>query len=129
MDLRRFPARLSVAGATIPPTELPLGGTVRRRTVIIILSAVVLAIAVAGTVVWLNAESYDDKVAACKKAIAAHDFDADPVEEGGTLPGCEGLKRDDYLALVVAKTLDGMPKGDKDLLDYYDDGSINGSIG
>lgn len=101
----------------------------RRRTVWIILSAVVLAIAVAGAVVWLNAESYDDKVAACKKAIAAHDFDADPVAEGGTLPGCEGVKEDDYMALILSNAIDDMPKKDKDTLDYFDNGTIDDSIG
>lgn len=100
------------------------------RRVWIILSAVaVTALVIAAAVVWLNAKSYDDKVADCKRLIATHDFDADPVEEGGTLPGCEDLKRDDYLALVLSHTLDEMPKGDKDVLDYYDDGSINDSIG
>ncbi|MFI9154509.1 hypothetical protein [Streptomyces sp. NPDC053367] len=101
----------------------------RRRTVWIILSAVVLAIAIAGTVVWLNADSYDDKVADCRKAIAVHDFDADPVEEGGTLPGCEGVKRDDYMALILSNAIDDMPEKDKDRLDYFDNGTIDGSIG
>ncbi|NUS78479.1 MAG: hypothetical protein HOV70_20085 [Streptomyces sp.] len=96
---------------------------------IIILSAVVTAIVAAGAVVWFRAESYDDKVADCKRLIAAHDFDADPVEEGGTLPGCEGLKRDDYLALILSNTINDMSNDDKDLLDYYDDGTINDSIG
>jgi len=100
-----------------------------RRAWIILSAAVVTALVVAGTIVWLRAESYDDKVADCKRLIAEHDFDAGPVEEGGTLPGCEDLTRDDYLALVLSHTLDEMPKGDKDMLDYYDDGSINGSIG
>lgn len=101
----------------------------RRRTVIVLLSAVVAVIAVAGTIVWLNAESYDDKVADCKRAIAIYDFDANPVDEGGAVPGCEDLKRDDYLALVLSNTIDGMSKKDRDMLDYYDNGTIDGSIG
>lgn len=101
----------------------------RRCTVIILLSVVVTAIVVAGGIVWFNAESYDDKVADCKRAVAAYDFDANPVEEGGTVPGCEDLKRDDYLALVLSNTIDNMPKDDKDMLDYYDNGTIDGSIG
>lgn len=101
----------------------------RRRVWIALSAVVVTALVVAGAVVWVNAESYDDKVADCKRLIATHDFDADPVEEGGTLPGCEDLKRDDYLALVVSNTIDTMPDKDRDLLDYYDNGTIDGSIG
>lgn len=101
----------------------------RRRTVIILLSAVVTALVVAGAVVWFNAESYEEKVADCKRAVAAYDFDAQPVEEGGTIPGCEDVKRDDYLALVLSNTIADMPKEDRDLLDYSDNGTIDGSIG
>lgn len=100
----------------------------RRRTVWIILPAVVAVIAVAGLVVWLNAESREDRLADCQKAVAAYDFDAHPVEEGGRVPGCEGVEEDAYMGLIVGNALDDMPKGDKDLLDYYDDGSINGSV-
>jgi hypothetical protein len=102
----------------------------RRRTVWISLSAaVVTALIVAGAVVWFRAESYEDKVADCKRAVAVHDFDAEPVAEGGTLAGCEGVDRDDYLTLVVANAISDMPKDDKDMLDYYDNGTIDGSIG
>ncbi|MDX3575961.1 hypothetical protein [Streptomyces sp. FL07-04A] len=96
---------------------------------IILLSAVVAVLVVAGAVVWFNAESYEDKVADCKRAVGAYDFDAQPVEEGGTIPGCEDVKRDDYLALVLSNTIANMPKEDRDLLDYSDNGTIDGSIG
>jgi hypothetical protein len=102
----------------------------RRRTVWIILSAAVAAALIAaGAVVWFRAESYEDKVADCKRAVAVHDFDADPVAEGGTLAGCEGVDRDDYLALVVANAISDMPEDQRDLLDYSDNGTIDGSIG
>lgn len=102
----------------------------RRRTILIVLSAaVVTALIVAGAVVWFNAESYEDKVADCKRAVATYDFEATPVEEGGTIPGCEDLKRDDYLALVLSNTIGNMPKKDRDTLDYFDNGTIDGSIG
>ncbi|AVH59981.1 MULTISPECIES: hypothetical protein [Streptomyces] len=98
-----------------------------RRTVLIILSAAVAALVIAGAVVWLNAKSYDDTVAACKKAL---DSSSTKTHRPSA---CEGVKQDDYDALLVGWALkhafDDMPKSDQDMLDYYDDGSINGSIG
>lgn len=99
------------------------------RRVWIILSAVAAALVVAAVVVWVRAESYEDKVADCKRAISVYDFEANPVEEGGAIPGCEDVKRDDYLALVLSNTISNMPEDDKDLLDYYDNGTIDDSIG
>lgn len=101
----------------------------RRRVWIILSAAVVAALVVAGTIVWLRAESYEDKVADCKRVVAAYDFEANPVEEGGTIPGCEDVTRDDYLALVLSNTISNMPEKDRDLLDYYDNGTIDDSIG
>jgi hypothetical protein len=102
----------------------------RRRTIWISLSAaVVTALIVAGAVAWFNAESYEDALADCKRAVAAHDFDAAPVAEGGTVPGCEDVDRDDYMGIVVANAIDDMPKKDRDTLDYFDNGTIDGSIG
>ena len=100
-----------------------------RRVWIILSAVVVTALVVAAVVVWVRAESYEDKVADCKRAVAAYDFEANPVEEGGTIPGCEDVKRDDYLALVLSNTITNMPEKDRDLLDYYDNGTIDGSIG
>jgi len=102
----------------------------RRRTIWISLSAaVVTALIVAGAVVWFNAESYEDALADCKRAVAAYDSDAHPVAEGGRVPGCEDVKDDDYMALILSNAIDDMPKGDRDMLDYYDNGTIDGSIG
>ncbi|MEU3536807.1 hypothetical protein AB0E70_35320 [Streptomyces murinus] len=45
---------------------------------------------------------------------------------------CKSLSQDDYDTLLadwaVKHALDSMSKEDRDTLDYYDDGSINGSI-
>lgn len=45
---------------------------------------------------------------------------------------CEDLSQEDYDALLMAHALKNalkdMPKKERDALDYYDDGSINGSI-
>jgi uncharacterized protein (UPF0333 family) len=96
-----------------------------RRTILIILSAAVAALAIAGTVVWLNATSYDDTVAACKKALTAQ------MKAGGEgkPSACKDVKQDDYDEIVVANVIDGMSKKDRDMLDYYDNGTIDGSIG
>ncbi|OPG11030.1 hypothetical protein B1R27_00605 [Streptomyces sp. GKU 895] len=69
-----------------------------RRTVIVVVSVAVLAIAVAGGVVWSNAGSYDD---------------SSPTASG---------------ALILSNTIDKMPTKDKDPLSYRDDGTINDSI-
>lgn len=46
---------------------------------------------------------------------------------------CEDLSQADYDTLLtdwaLKNALDGMSKKDRDTLDYYDDGSIDGSIG
>ena len=98
-----------------------------RRTILIILSAAVAALAIAGTVVWMNATSYDDTVAACQKALDSS------ATKTNRPDACQEVKADDYDALLVGwalqHALDDMPKSDRDMLDYYDDGSINGSIG
>lgn len=108
---------------TPPPAPKPAGK--RRRTLIVIAAVAVAALAIAGTVVWVNATSYDDTVAACKKALTAQ------MKAGGEgkPSACKDVKQDDYDALVVANVIDGMSKKDRDMLDYYDDGSIDGSLG
>jgi len=46
---------------------------------------------------------------------------------------CKDLSQEDYDTLLTAwvlkNTLSEMPKEDRDLLDYSDDGEINGSVG
>jgi hypothetical protein len=97
----------------------------RRRTVLIVLSAAAAALAIAGAVVWLTATPYSETVSHCKAALVAQ------TKAGGKgrPAACKDVKDDDYADIVMANVLDGMSKKDKDLLDYYDDGHINGSIG
>ncbi|MEU1710438.1 hypothetical protein ABZ478_34700 [Streptomyces sp. NPDC005706] len=96
----------------------------RRRTTIITAAAVVAA--GLGLGIWLAQPSYDDMVKDCQKAL-------NPTATKTHRPGaCDGLKQDDYDTLLMAWTLQhaikDMPKGERDVLDYYDDGSINGSL-
>lgn len=98
-----------------------------RRTAVITVAALAAASTATGLGLWLAQPSYDDIVRGCQKALTesatrTHRPDA-----------CKGLKQDDYDTLLTAWTLDraiaDMPKEQRDTLDYYDDGSINGSIG
>jgi CDP-diacylglycerol pyrophosphatase len=97
----------------------------RRRTVIILLSVVVTAIVAAGAVVWFNAESYEDTVTNCRKAFIAQT----KAGQEGKPSACKDVKEDDYMGIVVANAIDGMSKHDRDTLDYFDNGTIDGSIG
>lgn len=96
----------------------------RRRTIWIIAAAVAAALAIAGGVVWLTATPYSETVANCQKALVAQ------TKAGGKgkPSACQDVKDDDYDEIVMANVLDGMSKKDRDMLDYYDDGSINGSL-
>ncbi|MFD4547260.1 hypothetical protein [Streptomyces sp. NPDC058466] len=106
-----------------PPAPASKPAWRRRRNLITAAIVAVAALAIAGTVVWMNAKSYDEKVADCKKAL-------DSTASRGHRPAaCEGVKQGDYDALLVGWTLKHLPKSDRDVLDYYDDGSIDGSIG
>ena len=98
----------------------------RRRTTIITAAAITVAGAGTGLGIWLAQPSYDDMVKDCQKALTpsatkTHRPDA-----------CEGVKQDDYDTLLMAWTLKNaikdMPKDERDTLDYYDDGSVNGSL-
>ncbi|MFG2948170.1 hypothetical protein [Streptomyces adustus] len=98
----------------------------RRRTLWISVSAVVvLAIAATITIMRVRAVQYEDTVQACKAALRA-----DPPETKADKPAaCSGVTADDYLTLVVSNAIGGMSKKDQDTLDYYDNGTIDGSIG
>ncbi|MET7975763.1 hypothetical protein ABZW44_22510 [Streptomyces mirabilis] len=106
------------------PGHAPKPAAKKRRN-LIIAAVVAVAVAIGGTAYWLSRPSYDDIVKGCQKALTAQ------VKAGGKgKPGaCKGVKKDDYDTLVIASVIDGMPKKDKDLLDYYDNGTIDGSIG
>lgn len=93
----------------------------------VIIAALVIAAGVAVTVWLLVRPTYDEMVKDCEKAINSSSTKTDRPE------ACEGLSQDDYDTLhmgwILHNTLDDMPKKDRDTLDYFDDGSINGSIG
>ncbi|MGY4994073.1 hypothetical protein [Streptomyces sp. 900105245] len=63
----------------------------------------------------------------CQKAITAA-----TVKSKQRPDACKGLSKEDYntieAAWIVHHTYDGMSKKDRDTLDYWDDGSINGSL-
>lgn len=109
-----------------PPMPDPAPKPANRRTAWIIVGAIVAALAIVTTVLWTNGRSYDDTVAACKQALEAQ------TKAGGSgrPDACDGVKQDDYDALVVGAVLKyGMSKKDRDTLDYYDNGTIDGSVG
>jgi hypothetical protein len=98
----------------------------KRRTIAII-SVAALAVAglVTGLVIWLLQPSYDDIVKDCQKALAAQS----KAGGEGKPSACKDVKKDDYGALVLSNAFNNLPQKDQDILDYYDDGSVNDSIG
>jgi len=93
-----------------------------RRTTVLL--ACLLAAGAAGC---SSGKSQDQIAEECQAALTAEATKTDRPD------ACEGLSQEDYDTLltgwVLKHTLDGMPKEERDLLDYSDDGSINGSIG
>ncbi|MFD5697461.1 hypothetical protein [Streptomyces lasiicapitis] len=96
----------------------------RRTTILISTGALTVAGGITGLILWLNQPSYDDRVQDCAAALKER------AEGDKTKPdACEEVKDDDYMALVLSTAIDGLPEKDRDTLDYFDDGSINDSIG
>lgn len=98
-----------------------------RRKLGITVAALVIAAGIAFTIWRIITPTYDETVAACQKAIG-------PSSTKTHRPAaCEGLTADDYSTLLISWTLkhtfDDMPKADRDALDYYDNGTIDGSLG
>ena len=92
-----------------------------------VLAAALAVLTGAGALAWWMVQpSYDDMVKDCQKALSAAATKTDRPE------ACEGLSQKDYDTLlagwVLKHALEEMPKEDRDLLDYSDDGSINGSL-
>ncbi|MGW6144431.1 hypothetical protein [Streptomyces sp. NPDC055140] len=92
----------------------------------IILAALVIAAGVA-VAIWLVVRpSYDDIVKGCQQEIDSSSTKTHRPD------ACEDVNQKDYDTLLTAwilqHTFDDMPKKDRDILDYYDDGSINGSL-
>ncbi|MFI6491232.1 hypothetical protein [Streptomyces sp. NPDC050564] len=96
-----------------------------RRTILIAVSAIVAALAITATILWMNGEPYSETVSKCQKALVAQ------TKAGGEgkPDACKDVKQDDYDEIVVSNVIDGMSKKDRDMLDYYDNGTIDGSIG
>jgi hypothetical protein len=97
----------------------------RRRSVIIATAALVVAVA-AGLTVWLLMRpTYAETLKSCEKSLAAQ------TKAGvkGKPTACEDVKEDDYSEILVSNAIAGMSKKDRDMLDYYDNGTIDGSIG
>lgn len=98
----------------------------RNRPVIIVIALVIAA--GIGATVWAFARTtYDEHVQNCEKALTKSATKTDRPD------ACEELSQDDYDTLLMGwaleNAMDGMSKKDRDTLDYFDDGSINGSIG
>lgn len=90
-------------------------------------TAVAVCLLLAGTVAGCSPGKSDAEVQKeCQASLTTSATKTDRPE------ACEDLSQEDYDTLLTAwvlkHTLDGMPQEDRDLLDYSDDGSINGSL-
>jgi hypothetical protein len=96
----------------------------KRRLPLVVAAVLAVALAIGGGVYWLSRPSYDEIVKGCQKALTAQ------LKAGGKgkPDACSDVKKDDYDTLVIASVIDGMSKKDRDLLDYYDNGTIDGSL-
>lgn len=98
-----------------------------RRTLIILAAIAAAVLAIGGGAYWLSRPSYDDHVKSCGKAMTSSATKTDRPA------ACEELSQEDYeivlMGWTVEHAIDKMSKKDRDILDLYDDGSINGSIG
>ncbi|MFI6661509.1 hypothetical protein ACIBL8_39015 [Streptomyces sp. NPDC050523] len=97
----------------------------RRKIAFASAAAVAVAAGTTGLVIWLSQPSYDDVVNGCVAALK----EQAKAGNQGKPDACKDVKEDDYTALVVSNAINGLPQTDKDLLDYYDDGDMNGSVG
>lgn len=97
----------------------------RRTTALITVAALAVAGGITGLMLWLSKPSYDDIVDGCQKAVATQMKN----DDRGKPAACKDVKDDDYVAIVVSLAVGDMSQTDRDTLDYYDDGEINGSIG
>ncbi|MGW5175882.1 hypothetical protein ACWERY_16160 [Streptomyces sp. NPDC004082] len=107
------------------PSSPPPAPARSRRTTWIIAAALAAVLAIGGAAYWISQPSYDDIVKDCQHALVAQS----KAGGKGKPSACEDVKEDDYTALVVSTALDGMPKKDRDMLDYFDNGTIDGSVG
>lgn len=80
----------------------------------LVIAALAFAAGVAVTTWLIIRPTYADELKRCEKAVAAYNFEAAPVAEGDTIPGCEGIDRDDYLALTGNKAMGDLGWLDED---------------
>lgn len=91
-------------------------------------AAVAVCLLLAGTVAGCSpGKSQAEIQKECQAALSSKATKTDRPD------ACEDLSQADYDTLLtdwaLKNALDGMSKKDRDTLDYYDDGSIDGSIG
>ncbi|MFI0961809.1 hypothetical protein ACH4S8_10440 [Streptomyces sp. NPDC021080] len=84
--------------------------TVTRRRDLIVAAAVAGALAIGGAVYWIARPSYDDIVRGCQRALVAQ-YEADG---RGRPSACDGVKGDDYDALVLNAALGNLGRLDDD---------------
>ncbi|MFB7245652.1 hypothetical protein ACFCYX_24715 [Streptomyces populi] len=97
----------------VPPAVASKPSARRRRNLIVAV-AVAGALAVGGIIYWAGRPSYNDIVKGCQRALVAQ-YEADG---RGKPSACDGVKGDDYDALVL-----GAAMGDLGWLD--DDGDFD----
>ncbi|ARX83186.1 MULTISPECIES: hypothetical protein [Streptomyces] len=69
----------------------------RRSTIFIPTSTLTIAAGITGLVLWLNHSSYEDRVEDCAQAL-----EQQYAEGGKGRPEtCDGVRKDDYTALVA----------------------------
>jgi hypothetical protein len=92
-----------------------------RHTTALLAAACLLAAGAVGC-----SKSQDEIAKECEAALT------EKATKANRPPECEGLSQKNYDAVLMnwalKNALDEMPKKQRDTLDYYDDGSINGSI-
>jgi hypothetical protein len=85
------------------------------------------AVLVALAAVTACGKSEAEEQADCEKALTS------AATKTNRPDACKGLSQKDYDTLLMGwaleNAIDGMSQEDRDLLDYSDDGELNGSIG
>ncbi|MDX2542410.1 hypothetical protein ACOT81_19605 [Streptomyces sp. WI04-05B] len=98
----------------------------RRKRLAAIIATAALVVAAAGLAVWLLMRpTYAETLKSCENALAAQ------TKAGvkGKPSACKDVKEDDYSEILMANVIDGLSKKDRDMFDYYDNGTIDGSFG
>jgi len=70
-----------------------------RRNGIILLSVIAVVVITITVIAWVRGRAYDDKVAACRNALT------ESSSQTNRPSACEGVKADDYDALLISWSL------------------------